>query len=240
MEPIRLGALLPGSVLVGDGINRAQRGVARTARGDVPAIVKIVPPRELAVELLCAALGRHLGLPVPEPLLISVPGAGLAFGSADAGHPSLRHLLANDADVRVLERLQNWTKLESAASFDDLIANPDRHIGNVLYDGEGQFWLIDHGLALAFGMSPATAVNNILLGIARNGRDELALQRLKRTMLDLAGTYRKDDIESAAERVPALPCVAELVDFLVARLTHLSGIARQRLRTRQQDLDYGG
>ncbi len=239
MEPLRLGVLLPGSVAVGDGINQARRGLVRTAQGDVPAIVKAVPPREVAVELLCALLGQRLGLPVPAPLLVTMPDHALAVGSTDMSYPSFRHVLQAENDPQILQRLLDWPQLAPTASFDDWIANPDRHIGNLLFDGAGEFWLIDHGLALAAGLTPSEVVNNVLLDLARHGRDELGLQRLKREIIGLTETYRREDAQAASAQIP-LPHVGELVDFLVARLAHLTGLMRQRLRTRQQDLDYGG
>jgi hypothetical protein len=239
MESVRLGVLLPGSVAVGDGINQARRGMVRTTRGDIPVIVKAVPRREIAVELLCALLGQRLGLAVPEPVLVALPDHDLAFGSADVGHPSFRHYLQVQNDPHILQRLLDWPQLVRAASFDDWIANPDRHVGNVLFDGAGQFWLIDHGLALAQGLDPAASVNNQLLDLARHGRDELALQRLKRDLIGFAETYRREDVQAAGDRVPLLHAV-ELVDFLTVRLAHLTGFVRKRLHPRQQDIDYGG
>ncbi len=58
-------------------------------------------------------------------------------------------------------------------------------------------------------------------------------------MIALAGTYDPNEIQTVADQLPALPFVGDLVNFLVARLAHLSGIANLRLQTRQQDLDYG-
>jgi len=192
----------------------------------------------VAVELLCALLGQRLELPVAEPLLVRLEDRTLGFGSVDLGYPSFRRYLQNDSDPRVLQRLLSWPNLVSAASFDNWIANPDRHVGNLLFDGTTQFWLIDHGLTLAPRLAPADAVNNLLLLLAQQGRDELALQRLKRELIGFAGTYRSEDARAAGAQIP-LPQAAELVDFLTARLTHLTNLARHHLRTRQQDLDYG-
>lgn len=239
MTAIRLGALLPGSVLVGDGINGARRGTARTGGGDLTVIAKRVPEREIVIELLCAALGRHLGLQIPEPLLLLAEDDQFWFGSADIGYPSMRHFLAQGDQGCIERRLRDWPMLEKAASFDDLIANPDRHAGNLLSDGGGTFWLIDHGLCLRLGISPEAVMRNVLLDFARQGRDELALQRLKRSMIALAGTYSPEDFQIVVEQLPALPFVDDLVNFLVARLAHLSGIASLRLQPRQRDLDYG-
>ncbi len=240
MESLRLGVLLPGSVAVGDGINHARRGQVRTAQGDVIAIIKSVPSREIAVELFCALLAQHLGLPAPAPLLVAMPDRALAVGSADMGYPSLRHFLqTNDNDPQILRRLLEWPHLVPTASFDDWIANPDRHVGNLLFDGTAQFWLIDHGLALAATLAPADRVDNHMLELAREGRDEIALQRLKREMMERAATYGSGDVYEVGQTIP-VPHIDELMDFLVQRLPHLTGLARKRLRTRQQDLDYGG
>lgn len=240
MESVRLGVLLPGSVAVGDGINQARRGMVRTVSGDIAVIFKAVPRREIAVELLCALLGQRLGLTVPEPVLVALPDHNLAFGSADVGYPSFRHYLQAQNDPRVLKRLLDWPQLVPTASFDDWIANPDRHVGNVLFDGAEQFWLIDHGLALASGLAPDMPVNNLLLDLAlvRYSQDELALQRLKRNLIGLAETYRREDVQAVGERVPLFD-VPELVDFLKTRLMHLTGLVRKKLPLRQQDIDYG-
>ncbi|MBK8752255.1 MAG: hypothetical protein IPL99_11715 [Candidatus Competibacteraceae bacterium] len=189
MDSLRLGMLLPGGRPVGDGINHAQRAPVLTRQGEVMAIVKELPLYELITEILCALLGRELNLPIPEPLLVIDPAQQLLVaGSVDVGYPSLHQPVLAAHLPLIAALLQGWPALVRSACFDEWIANPDRHGGNLLFDGQG-FWLIDHGLALR--VDPATVTVNHLMTTAIAARtDELARQRLKREVTQFTPPIR--------------------------------------------------
>lgn len=244
MEPIRLGLLLPGGRPVGEGIRHAQRAPVMTARGETVAIVKELPLPELPIEMFCALLGRELNLPVPEPLLVVNPaGSALMSGSVDMGYPSLHQpaLAPHLALLAIL--LQQWPSLIPAACFDEWIANPDRHGGNLLFDGR-DFWLIDHGLALR--CAPGDTVKNQLMTIAIEIRtDELARQRLKREIFVLYQTYTEGLITAVNDAMRAVKVLQNAGNeiercqwFLQQRLLSLSNMTALRIRTAQEDL-YG-
>lgn len=244
MEPIRLGLLLPGGRPVGEGIRNAQRAPVMTARGETIAIVKDLPLSELAIELFCALLGRELNLPVPEPLLVVNPaGSALMSGSVDMGYPSLHQPALAPHLALLAALLQQWPSLIPAACFDEWIANPDRHGGNLLFDGR-DFWLIDHGLALR--CAPGDPVKNRLMAIAIEIRtDELARQRLKREIFMLYQTYTEGLITAVKDAMNAAKVLQDAGNeiehcqwFLQQRLLSLSNMTALRIRTAQDDL-YG-
>ncbi|CDH43792.1 hypothetical protein [Candidatus Contendibacter odensensis] len=244
MDSLRLGMLLPGGRPVGDGINHAQRAPVLTRQGEVMAIVKELPLYELITEILCALLGRELNLPIPEPLLVIDPAQQLLVaGSVDVGYPSLHQPVLAAHLPLIAALLQGWPALVRSACFDEWIANPDRHGGNLLFDGQG-FWLIDHGLALR--VDPATVTVNHLMTTAIAARtDELARQRLKREVTQIYASYT-DDLLLAAEQIIATADILNAaiplnqgLHFLRRRWLALNSMTALRIRTTQGDLDYG-
>ncbi len=116
-------------------------------------------PKALIAEIIAGELGRLLGLPVPELVLIDMPAA-LASGEPD---PEIQALLAASAGLNLgLDFLPGALAFDPAARrpvdpafaadvvwFDALVANVDRTARNtnLLWWGD-RLWLIDHGAAL--------------------------------------------------------------------------------------------
>lgn len=144
------------------------RGQILIGSGDIrPAIIKDIPVRELANELLAATLGIALSLPVPRPFLaIADPGdfptkhasklgnSALLFASADMKSPSVAQLVINQngaaqtAAISFIKKvLVGSSQLGEFYGFDSWAANTDRHVGNILIAAGQQPWLIDHGRA---------------------------------------------------------------------------------------------
>ena len=145
-----------------NNISDTYRGLVRTPDGiDTPAIIKDVPPRELANEVLAAAIGQFLGLPIPRSYIgrasqdrlpaqhgpTLADGARLVFVSSDVAQPQIATLCQGQAPAVVLAKLVQWSDLGRTYGFDSLIANIDRHAGNLLFNGDREVWLIDHGHA---------------------------------------------------------------------------------------------
>ncbi|MGK3125920.1 HipA family kinase [Candidatus Pantoea formicae] len=150
MVRLKIGRLLPGFKSLGVGSRLPVRGTAFIDNAESTVIAKRIPDRELAVEVICSCIGREIGLPIPEPVLLLDPDAKWYFGSIDLGHPNLQQV-AVCSDAAIISKLERWPGLVKAACFDEWIANPDRGDENMLFDGNG-FILIDHGLAIPEGM----------------------------------------------------------------------------------------
>jgi hypothetical protein len=151
--------------------------------------------RGLINELIGYSLAEELGLAVPEnagfitlkPAQIQNPPAWVtgnrsvtAWWIQDAFYPSLKAYY-NLSKLRgipqsVIDRMLDRVKNEILASgqspsiiaFDDLIANIDRNIGNLLRASKGQYILIDHGRAfgrvdwVAEDLDPSKSFKNVI------------------------------------------------------------------------------
>lgn len=166
MTPINLVTILPGAVAFKEGnVNETYRGQVLLADGSVQmAIIKDLDARQLANELLVAVLGRRLGLPVPDVHLGLVragdlnvtkgptfpDGGRLVFVSRDAGANNIAFFLQSATITEALRQkvqadMRAWADLGRLYAFDAWVANIDRHPGNLLFAGQDQIWLIDHG-----------------------------------------------------------------------------------------------
>lgn len=150
----------------------------------ITAYIKRLPPRLLLVELVCACLGRSVGLPIPCPIIADWQGIQV-FGSQALDHRDLRvWLRIQDLKVEILKQFEKWCHLPGAVVFDEWVANRDRNQGNLLTDGEGNFWLIDHERAIPEGLLPSDpSPANWLAQFARATHiDDIA----RRSLLDAA------------------------------------------------------
>ena len=145
------------------GINDSFRGQLMLGDGTIrAAIIKDLDPKQLANELMVAALAHAAGLPIPGAHLAMVlPGAmtankgptlldgvRLVFGSADAQTPPVAQLYQGQdaaAQAKVRERLAEWEGAGGLYGFDSWVANTDRNERNLLFSGDKEVWLIDHG-----------------------------------------------------------------------------------------------
>lgn len=126
----------------------------------VSAFIKDLPIKQLFNELVAAAVGKALDLPLPDPLLaVATPdvlaakhvrygktGAHLVFASVAAdAKPVLQLIRESGRWNHVIDRLAEWQELGCMYGFDSWIANIDRHQGNLLLGGDDEIWMIDHG-----------------------------------------------------------------------------------------------
>ena len=73
MEEFSVGTLLPGATRITNGnINPVWRGNVQLEGFRRQMYVKFVTPRTLAVEVICALMGRALKLPIPKPAIVYV------------------------------------------------------------------------------------------------------------------------------------------------------------------------
>lgn len=162
---IRLANVVPGVAAVDSsekGVNETFVGLIQTSSAQLRAYIKVLDARQLVNELICTTLGRSVGLPVPEGFLVRASatdlpesgilakhgGEALIFASADVGRPSLKRRLTEGGAQFLDGLLATWKQWDDASIFDEWIANPDRHPGNLLIEGPDKVWLIDHSHAL--------------------------------------------------------------------------------------------
>ena len=161
---VRLATVLRGAQpLTEKGVNDSFHGKLMLGDGTIKsAIIKDLDPKQLANELMVAALADAAGLPIPGAHLAIVPlgimtankgptlpdGARLVFGSADVRTPPVAQLYRGQnatVQTKVRKRLAEWDSVGGLYGFDSWIANIDRHEGNLLFSGDKEVWLIDHG-----------------------------------------------------------------------------------------------
>lgn len=156
---VGLGQVLAGAQPFSLGnINDTFRGIILTTHGERSAIIKDLDLKELANEVFVAALGIQMGLPIPPPYIaLAMPdrldvqkgpafgGGKLVYASVDVAQPQVAMLYSQGGGPAVLHRLAQWRELGRLYGFDSLVANIDRHAGNVLFCGYREVWLIDHG-----------------------------------------------------------------------------------------------
>lgn len=161
IEKIDLGTVLPGCKRVQNGnLSEVWKGWINTHKGIKSAYIKLIPSNQLVSEIVCALLGRSLNLNIPKPYLVIVnkqelPDSAIwninavetayGFASEDLQKHSFLHWANRDAKIK--QRLLAWDGYRPSGVFDEWIANRDRNQGNLLYQGRGVWWLIDHGQA---------------------------------------------------------------------------------------------
>ncbi len=221
--------LLVGDIRVKDA--------ARTLRG----FVKIChSDAQLHAELVSAVLGRFLGLEIPEPFIVVItPEANppldtkltypiIGFGTAAvAGHSFAR--LGNFEAL--LDQLKN---LGQIAAFDQLMANGDRHLAQMLYDGK-TCSPIDH--AQSFGgdswsvmglPSPSIDILNWLLERSAYGeklaKDDVARYTLRKkanaSFLPLSGNVAQVLRDGGAAQAINEETLRSLYNWLESRISH--------------------
>ena len=251
MDNIEIATLLPGATLFSDSnINQTWKAHVRTATNTVVVFAKIIDPREICVEAFCAILGRELGIPIPKPFLVLAdnttldvipPGQhALMYGSEDADYPSFRRY----ADCsQAYEKLQNFKASLDVGVFDEWIANHDRNVGNILYDGCDDFLFIDHGVALPEGLHASEpAIDNNILRALFSFKSELEKFRDLRTASQMiTPMYRAlnlEDVMSSAQATMYVPdaVIAQILAFLTERLSSIETLIRSRLCISQTDM----
>jgi hypothetical protein len=219
------------------------------------AIIKDIPLRELANEVVTAALGSALLLPVPQAYIaLAAPGdlatskapklgtSSLLFASTDVSSPSVAQIVVGldpyAALRRVADTLLKSGRLGSFYGFDAWLANIDRHIGNVLLGP--QVYLIDHGRCYTGATWKATDL--VASTIFRHRLKEwltplLQDAELKKLAVDAAALtteLSKVDIEAIGRANHAAALLGDadfksLVTFLEDRIVHVPRIAADAL-----------
>jgi hypothetical protein len=170
MPTVELARVLAGAKSFKDqgiaNLSDTYRGQILVGKSEVrAAIIKDIPIREVANEVLAATLGIAISLPVPPAFIaLAAPsdlttkhasklgGSAILFASADVSSPSVAQMIVAPDDIAALAALRAVAELLIDSGwlgefygFDSWAANIDRHIGNLLIGSNGRPWLIDHG-----------------------------------------------------------------------------------------------
>lgn len=255
---VEFATVLAGAVPFEEGnINQTFRGQVLRSDGAVTqAVLKDVPAKEIANELIAFVLARRLSLPVPDTLLAVADDAlitlsraptttdrrRLLIASVDVRVPNIqfRCLADPSAELRLLGALAAWPPLGRLYGFDTWIANIDRHAGNLLFGAGADVWLIDHGWAFtgpaweATALSAASDYRHRLREWLTPRLSEAAREMRARQVGNLESELRSIDIEAAikgscAELLLAADDVEALDMFLRARIGHVVRLARNAL-----------
>jgi len=251
MEYVDVGVMLPGAINFNDhNVNPTVKAHVKTHDEVVVAYVKLVSARKLYIECVCALLGRHLGLPIPKPMIVRVSSEdfpdipagqyGLAFGSQDAGYPSFRRYVNNH---EAYEKLKEFTKTIDVGLFDEWVANWDRNVGNILYDGGKRFFFIDHENAIDPKLGHEDpAEKNQLVDCIYAVKSEFEKYKLNRVIqtevipqyvdLPMAVISDKTHAGSYLEEADIL----SVINFLEMRVNSLGRLFSKRLKLAQQDM----
>ncbi len=212
--PVQKARLMDGAMPFRNGnINCTYRGQILLNDGSLRnAIIKDLDVRELGLELLVGAVGKLLGLPLPNSYLVvsdkTLPSAvgpilsghRLMFASEDAKSPPIAVMMSAGALLRkrILLRLANSDSVYPLFSFDTWTANVDRHSGNLLWSAQG-IWYIDHGRCLG---GPTVAFDDLKV-------DEEYPQKIT---LDIAREMNDAQKDRVVKECGAFPNTASAVD----------------------------
>ncbi|MDR6453922.1 HipA family kinase [Variovorax paradoxus] len=220
---------------------------------DVSIYLRIANPMPVVAELLCAVLGRSLGLPVPEPYLVKIDAGALpssrlltidrpalAFASRDVGGTSFSQLLRSGSPG-AQAMLMKWEHLIPVATFDEWMANRDRNLSNIIFMSN-VLWIIDHAEAFhgsargLFGLPELVgeSASNILADMLVKLNAAACAAHLESAQTWLTSMAARVSIPDAAacadiEQWQTPEQQAELIDFIAQRLSLTHALLCNRL-----------
>lgn len=251
MEQVDIGIMLPGAQIFNDqNVNPTWKGHVKTHDQVVAAFVKQITPQKLYIECVCAILGRSLGLPIPKPLIVKLTADSfpnipvgqyqLAFGSEDTNYPSFRRHAKNQ---EALLKLEQFSKTIDIGLFDEWIANWDRNIGNILYDGGNEFSFIDHENAIDSNLKfDESAHSNQIVDAIYSVKSEFDKYKLNREVkTTLIPQYNEVPFSIISEKTYAGSYLTDnevlsVINFLEHRATLLDSLFSKRLKLQQQEM----
>lgn len=159
---------------IGEGRNHPFRAQVRSLAGNgiFSAICKRLSPQKIAAECFAALILHGWGISTAAPCLV-ISDNGLFYGSRESSYPNLKQQLSWDNALpdEVKRKLiacaalliASWAQTSTVIAADEAIANLDRHIGQILWDGGEPVW-IDHDQSL--GLADAHLPDrNLLAGL---------------------------------------------------------------------------
>lgn len=216
-------------------------------------------PRKVIAELATAQVGLALGLRIPRPYVAILDTADLrpsfassftdkgpmvCFASEQAGKRSysLERGLRNPSQA-LKAALDKQFDLGGTIALDELVANDDRNLGNVIYaPGKQEFWLIDHGRALTgtywamWGLDdPAVSVRNQLADESAGVWDQAQRKEIidkARELVNKCATLCLDDLDLDGyfAKIDASTDRQDIITFLRERINHTVHLLCNRLQ----------
>ena len=247
IETIQFGTLEgPLNRLPGPASHVAGRGWARTTAGVVPVVFKRVPHYQLVREVLCNLLAQMVGIPVPMPCVLDIReselwdgGEPFVFGTGYARYSNLLQRARHSPEV--VNRLVRWPKFLAAIAFDEWIANEDRTPSNLLFVGQREFLLIDHGESLPNYMNKETKFRNglarhLIASEPRTARQSLA-NRVKKSCVDFGRlNYQQLEIAPLLGAWKGNPEFEECARLLKDRVNELPALIEKEFHVGQAQL----
>lgn len=261
-DAITRGTLNEGAEKIPTGDNKTDEiwlgSINIDGTDDIAVYLRMSGKRQMMAELICAVLGRAIGLPIPLPFIVTVDRKKLPrskrwasmekgqkqcvmFASAAIeGKGNFTQLLQNNSDY-ARRLIQTWAQYPEAAIFDELLANVDRNYSNMLFRAN-IIWLIDH--AEAFGGISASLfpLNEIAEDPFRNQllddfKADFTLPKrasilaiAKEMLLQIQQFDLKRMLQSIGdEHISADGGIAEVLNFLETRLLHTVPLICRRL-----------
>ncbi|WP_232519257.1 hypothetical protein [Caballeronia insecticola] len=259
----------------GKHLNHVWKGLAGMPWLDepgLPVFAKYLPQTsQLDIELACGLASQVLRLPVPRPALVIADLEDLPSHPANLKHGPVMLFgsVFQPPDPFFAQRIEDnplavdyiWQKVcddevaPKGAAWDELVANPDRHAQNLLFDG-GKWWLFDHNLALQplaklytkveqqsaqqAIVEHVARVNQLLAELCRrnrNSRETLTeaeqMTRHSKRLALLAHAMRRWEVD--VKIAPTITMAALIVDLIALRLQPLALYLAKRLEIPSQD-----
>ena len=215
---------------------------------DVHAYVKLLPAERLFAECMSATIGRYFGLPIPLTALVIARGQAvgrgsgkcIALASVDTNAVPISRIISFD---KVSYLLNKWSHLHASIVYDELLANQDRNLRNMLIGADGEIWLIDHEEALAEPAALAGVnIRNHLLQMVLSEVSEFERHLARKKFKDKAAPVYSIDFNAHALASQPDVCqvspehVRRVVAFLESRVHHMSGLLDNALGIKQQSI----
>ena len=167
-------------------------------------------------------------------------GKCIALASIDTNAVPISRIISFD---KVSHLLNKWSHIHAAIVYDELLANRDRNLRNMLIGADGEIWLIDHEEALAEPAALAGVnIRNHLLQMVIAEVTEFERRLSGKKLKDKAApVYSIDFNAHAAASQPGMCQVSQehvsrVVAFLESRVHHMSALLDNALGIKQQSM----
>lgn len=196
--------------------------------------------RAIMVETLAAQVAQAVGLPTPDPYIVTVKPAHvgqqgsknlIAFATLDVSTRAMaRPARSLDQLFALLEKLK---LADLTCAFDEWVANDVRSPSDILICPESRLYLIDHEAAMGEQVAPDSAVTNwlaqqLMLGLTDSER-ALLLRRLRGRLAAFKRVSLEGSPLAAGYLQDGSAIYQTLVAFLIDRLEHLDRLLSQRI-----------